>query len=131
MCIWLLEKDLFYYLLRCGQLHHLAEESTVEVAKELHSTPHEFMHWQKPGLLGSAKPTNQLFAHVWEPSNCLKVVPDALVKVFFCEVRIVGASSAYNVGPLSKTNVLKTLAHQTEQCFTVFLLCFGISSEDL
>ncbi len=72
--------------------------------------PHELMHWHERGLLGDAKPTNQLDANVWRPSNCLEVIPDALVKVFLRQVHIVGASLAHNIGPLGETDVLKTLA---------------------
>jgi hypothetical protein len=60
--------------------------ATVKVAKELYTMPHEFMHWHECGLLGGTKPTNHLVANIWEPANCLKVVPNALVKVFLSEV---------------------------------------------
>jgi hypothetical protein len=117
MHLWLSKKDLFCFLLTCGQFHRLTEESAVKVAKELHTMLHELMHWHERGLLGNAKPTNQL-----EPGNCLEVIPDALLKVFLHQVHIVGASFAHNIGPLGETNVLKTLAHQAEQYWTIFLL---------
>ncbi len=131
MHFWLREKDVFHFFLCCGKLHYLMEESTVEIAEELHLALHEFMHWHECGLLGNAKPTNQLVANVWEPGNCLKVIPDALVKVFLCEVPMIGALLAHNVGPLYENNILKTLTHQAEQCWTIFLLGFGKLSEDL
>jgi hypothetical protein len=74
---------------------------------------------------------NQLVTDVWEPSNCLEVVPDALIEVFLCEVHIIGALFTHNVGPLHKTHVLETLAHQVEQCWTIFLHGFRKSSKDL
>ncbi len=97
---------------------------SVEVAEELHSTPCELMHWHEFGLLGNAKPTNQLVANVQEPGNCLEVILNALVKVFLCQVRIAVSLFAHNIGPLDETDVLKKLAHQAEQCWTVF--CLGI-----
>jgi hypothetical protein len=41
---WLREKDLFCFLLRCGQLRCSMEESAVEVARELHLMLNKFMH---------------------------------------------------------------------------------------
>jgi hypothetical protein len=110
MCLWLHKKDLLHFLLRRGQLRCLTEESAIKVAEELQTTPHKLIYWHKCGLLGNAKPTNQLVADVQKPGNCLEVIPDALVKVFLCEVRIVGALFAHNVGPLCETNILETLA---------------------
>ena len=119
MRLWLGEKDLFCFLLRCGQLHPSTEESAVKVAEELHSTPHELMHKHELGLLGNTKPTNQLVANVQEPGNCLEVIPDVIVRIFFYQVHFVGASLAHNVGPLGETDVFKTLTHQAEQCWAV------------
>jgi hypothetical protein len=107
------------------------EVTVNEVAEELHSTPHKLMHWHECGLLSNAKPMNQLVANIWEPGNCLKIVPNAFVEVFLCEVHIVRAFFTQNVGPLCETNVLKTLAHQPEQCWTVFLLDVRKSSKNL
>jgi hypothetical protein len=80
------------------------------------------MHHHERGLLGNAKPTNQLVANIWESGNCLEVVPDALVEVFLCEVHIVRALFTHNIGPLHETNIIEALAHQAEQCWTIFLL---------
>jgi hypothetical protein len=77
------------------------------------------------------KQTNQLVANIQELGNCHEVVPNALVKVFLHEVCIVGASFTHNIGPLLDTNILETLAYQAEQCWTIFLLGFRKSSEDL
>ncbi len=51
MRLGLRKKDLLALFLHCGL-------ATLEVAKELHSTPHEFMHWHECRLLGNLKPTN-------------------------------------------------------------------------
>ncbi len=58
MFLGLCKKELFALLLRCGQLHCLTGITTVDVAKELHLTPHKFMHRHERGFLGSAKLTN-------------------------------------------------------------------------
>jgi hypothetical protein len=58
MCLGLRKKDLFAFLLCCGKLHCSMEVAAVEVAKELHSTPHKLMHQHEHGILGNAKPTN-------------------------------------------------------------------------
>jgi hypothetical protein len=89
------------------------------------------MHCHKCGLLGNIKLTNQVVADVREPGNCLKVIPDALIEVFLHQVHLVRALLAHNVGPLGETNVLKTLAYQAEQCWTIFLLDLGKSSDNL
>ncbi len=82
----------------------------------------KLMYWHERRLLGNAKLENQLVTNVWEPGNCLEVIPDALVKVFLREVRIFGALLSHNVGPLCETNVLRTQACQAEQCWTAFRL---------
>jgi hypothetical protein len=38
---------------------------------KLHLMPHKLVLWYERGLLGNSKPTNQLFANVWEPGNGL------------------------------------------------------------
>jgi hypothetical protein len=81
--------------------------------------------------LGNAKPTNYLVTNVWEPGNCLKVIPDTLIRVLLHEVGIVVALLTNNVGPLGETYILKTLSHQVKQCWTVFLLGFKESSQNL
>jgi hypothetical protein len=45
MCLRLGKKDLFAFLLCCGQLLSLMEFTVVEVAEELHLTLHKLMHW--------------------------------------------------------------------------------------
>ncbi len=99
--------------------------------EELHLTPHKLMYWHEHGLFCDTKPTNQLVTDIWEPGNCLMVVPNALVKVFLCEVHIAGALFTHKVGPLHATNILKTLAHQAELCWTIFLLDFRVRIIDL
>jgi hypothetical protein len=129
MHLGLRKEELFAFLLHCGQLHCLTEVASVVVAEELHSTPHEFMHWQECGLLGSAKPTNQLVANIWQPGNCIKAVPETLIKVLLCEVDFVGALLTNKVGPFDETYVLKTLTHQVKQYRTIFHLGFRELSE--
>jgi hypothetical protein len=75
------KEDLFTLLLRCGYVHRLMEVVTLEVAEKLHSMPHELVHWHESGLLGHTKPENQLGTNVGEPTDGLKVVPDAFVEV--------------------------------------------------
>ncbi len=58
MRLGLPKKDEFAFLLSCGQLHHLTKVAAIEVAEELHSTPHKLMQQHERGLLGNAKPTN-------------------------------------------------------------------------
>jgi hypothetical protein len=106
--------------------------ATDKVAEELYLMPHEVMHWHEGRLLGGAKPTNQLVAaNIQEPSNCLKIIPDALVKVGLCTVCFGGASLGNDIGPFSETYILETLTHQIEQCWTVVLLCIQKSSQNL
>ncbi len=64
----------------------------VKIAEELYSMPHKLMHWHEGGLLGGAKPADQLVANIGEPGDCLKVIPDALVKVCLRTVCFGGAS---------------------------------------
>jgi hypothetical protein len=109
----------------------LTEVTPIEVAEELHSLLHKLMNWHECGLLGYAKPTDQLVANVWKPGNCLEVVPNAFVIVLLHEACIVGALFTHNVGPLRETNVLETLAHQAEHSWTVFLLGFRKTTKDL
>jgi hypothetical protein len=54
----LCKKDLFTYLLPCGQLHHWTEVAAIKVAEELHLMPHKLMHRHEHRLLGAVKPTN-------------------------------------------------------------------------
>jgi hypothetical protein len=57
---------------------------------------HELIHWHGGGHLGSAKPADQLVTNIGEPGNCLKVFPDALIKVCLCMV-------CYDALPFGKT----------------------------
>ncbi len=103
------KEDLFTLLLRRGCAHCSMEVVTLEVAKKLHSTPHELVHWHESGLLCCMKPANQLVANVGEPGNGLEVVPDALVEVFLCTICIVRALFRNDAGPLCQAYVLKAL----------------------
>ncbi len=116
------KKDLFTLPLRCGYVHHSMEVVTLEVAEKLHSTPHELVHWHESGLLCRTKPANQLVANVGEPSDGLKGVPDALVKVCLCKICIVQALFCGNVGPLCQAYLLKALTQEAKQQWTIVLL---------
>jgi hypothetical protein len=91
MHLGLHKEDLFALLLHCGQLHHLTDVVTIKVAEELYSTPHELMNWLEGGLLGGAKPADQLVANIGEPGDCLKVIPAVLIEVCLCTVCFGGA----------------------------------------
>jgi hypothetical protein len=71
--------------------YHLLEVATIKVAEELYSTSHGFMHWHEGGFLGSTKPADQLVANIGEPRDCLRVIPDAFIKVRLCTVCVGGA----------------------------------------
>jgi hypothetical protein len=122
VCLGLCEEDLFTLLLRYGYLHCLMEVVTLEVAKKLHFTPHELVHWHESKLLGRTKPANQLVANVGEPSDGLEVVPDALVKFCLCTICIVQASFCDDSGPLGQAYILKTLTQEAKQQWTIFFL---------
>ncbi len=68
------------------------------------------------------KPANQLVANVREPSNGLKVVPDALVEVCLCPICIVRESFCNDAGPLCQAYVLKALTQEAKQQWTIVLL---------
>jgi hypothetical protein len=110
VCLRLRKEDLFTLLLHRGYVHCLTEVVTLKVAEELHSTPHELMHWHESGLLCHTKPAYQLVTNVREPGNSLKVVPDALVKVCLCTICIVRALFCNNAGPLCQAYIPKVLA---------------------
>jgi hypothetical protein len=131
MRLGLRKEDLFALLLCHGQLHCSMEIATVEVAEELYLTPHELMHRHEGGILGSAKPADQLVTNIGEPGDCLKVIPDALAKVCLCMVCFSGALLGNDARPFSWTYILKTLAHHVEQCWTTVLLCIQKSSQNL
>jgi hypothetical protein len=111
----LCKEDLFTLLLRCRYVHRSMEVVTLEVAEKLHLMPHELVHRHESGLLGRTKPANQLIANVGEPGNCLKVVPDALVKVCLCMICIDQASFGNNAGPLGQAYVLKAPTQEAKQ----------------
>jgi hypothetical protein len=90
MRLGLRKEDLFALLLRHGHFHCSLELATVKVAEELHSMPHELVHWHGGRLFGSTRPAYQLVADIGEPGNCLKVIPDALIKVTFVQSASVG-----------------------------------------
>jgi hypothetical protein len=96
------EEDLFTLLLHRGYVHCSTEVVTLEVAEELHSMPHELVHWHESRHLGCTKPANQLVSNVGEPGNGLKVVPFALVKVCLHTICIIWASFCNNAGPLGQ-----------------------------
>jgi hypothetical protein len=93
--------------------------------------PHELMHWHEGGLLGRSKPENQLVPNIGEPGNCLKVIPDAFVKVHLHMVCIGGALLGNDVCLFSQTYILKTLTHQVKQCWTIALLSIQKPSQNL
>jgi hypothetical protein len=57
------------------------------------------------------KPANQPVANVGEPGNGLKVVPDALVKIFLPSICIFWTSLCNDAGPFGQAYILKTLTH--------------------
>ncbi len=131
MHLGLREEDLFSLLLCRGKLHRSTDVATIKVAEELYLTLHELMHRHEGGLLGSEKPTDQLVNDIGEPGNCLKAIPDALVKVCHCMICFSVASLGNSACPFSETCDLKTLTHQVEQCWTVLLLWIQNSSQNL
>ncbi len=122
MHLGLRKEDLFALLLCHGHFHCLTKVAAIKVAEELYLMPHELMHQHEGGLLSSTKPANQLVANIGEPGNCLKVIPDAFVKVRLCTVCISGALLGNDACPFSQTYVLKILTHQVKQCWTIVLL---------
>ncbi len=98
------------------------EVVTLKVAERLHLTPHELLHWHESGLLGHMKPENQLVANVEEPSNGLKIVPDALVEVCLCTICIFWALFCNDAGPLCQAYILKALTQEAKQQWTIVLL---------
>jgi hypothetical protein len=75
------KEDLLTLLLRRRYVHCSTEVATLEVAEKLHSMPHELVHWHECRFLGRTKPANELVAYIWETSDSLKVITDALIKV--------------------------------------------------
>jgi hypothetical protein len=106
--------------------------TTAKVAEKLYSTLHELMHWHEGGLLGSAKPVDQLvMTNIGEPGDCIVVIPDTFIEVCLCTVCFGGALPGDNAHPFGKTYILKTLTHQVEQCWTVILLCIQKLSQNI
>ncbi len=122
VCLGLRKEDLFTLLLRRGYAHCSTEVVTLKVAEKLHLMPHELMHRHESGLFCRTKPANQLVANVQEPSNGLKIVPDALVKVCLHPICIVRASFCNNAGPLCQAYILKALTQEAKQQWTIVLL---------
>jgi hypothetical protein len=122
MHLRLREEDLFILLLHRGYVHHLTKVLTLEVAEKLHLMPHELMHRHESRLLCQTKSANQLVANVGEPSNGLKVVPDALVKVCHRTIYIARASLFDNAGQLCQVYILKTLTQEANQQWAIVLL---------
>jgi hypothetical protein len=85
--------------------------ATIKVTKEAYSRPHGIMHQHEGGLVGGAKPVNQLVADIQEPGDRLEVIPDALIKVGLCTVCLGGELFSNNLDPFSETYVLETLTH--------------------
>ncbi len=131
MHLGLHEEYLFTLLTLQGYLHSLTEVANVKIADERYLMPHELMHRHEGGLLGSTKPADQLVANIWEPRDCLKVIPDAFVKVHLRTVCIGGALLGNDVGQFGQTYVLKTLTHQVKQHRTIVLLSIQKSSQNL
>jgi hypothetical protein len=122
VCLSMCEEDLFTLLLCCGYVHRLTEVVTLEVAEKLHLMLHELVHWHESRLLCCTKPANQLVKDIGEPSNGLKVVPDALVEVCLCTICITGASFCNNTGLLCQAYILKALKQKAKQQWTIVLL---------
>jgi hypothetical protein len=93
--------------LRNRYFHHSMEVATLEVAEKLYSMLHELVNWHESGLLGHTKPANQLVAYVWESSNSLEVILDALIKVRLCTICIVWALLYNDAGLLGLAYVMK------------------------
>jgi hypothetical protein len=53
------------------------------------------------------------------------------LKFSFVRCVLLGESLTNNIGPLCENNLLETLAHQAEQCWTIFLLGFKQLGKDL
>ncbi len=83
------------------------------------------------GLLGITNLADQLVANIGKPGNCLKVIPDAFIKVCLCTVCVSGASLGDDVCPFGQTYILKTLTHQVKYCRTIIFLSIQKSSQNL
>jgi hypothetical protein len=59
------KEDLFTLLLHHGYVHRLTEVVTLEVAKKLHSMPHELVHWHESGLFCRTKASKSAGRQCW------------------------------------------------------------------
>ena len=125
------KEDLLDLLRLRGQLHRRTKEPFLEVAHELHSSPHVIMHRHECGLSSHTKPADQLVADVREPGECLEVVLLVFDEVFVRLACVVRASRRYNVRPFGQTDLLETLFQEREQRGPVTLLVRGQSRYDL
>jgi hypothetical protein len=116
------KEDLLTLLLCRDYFHRPTEVANLKVAEKLHSMLHELVHQHECGLLCHTKPENQLVAYIWETSDSLKVVPDALVKICLCMISIIWASLCDEAGPLGQAHVLKALTNETKQQWTIIFL---------
>ncbi len=87
--------------------------------------PHELVHRHESRLFCRTKPENQLVANDREHGDSLKVVPDALVKVYLRTICIIRASFRNNAGPLCQAYDLKALTQEAKQQWTIVLLQIG------
>jgi hypothetical protein len=77
------------------------------------------------------EPINQLVSNVWESCKSLELIPLALDKVFLHGTACFWTMICNHLGPLGKSNTLKALPHQHEECFTVIMFVFRNSHEIL
>ncbi len=117
------KEDLLTLLLCCRYFHCTTEVATIKVTEKLHLMPHEPMHWHKSGLLGRVEPVNQLVPYIWETSNSLEVIPDALVKVFLRTIFIIWTLLCNDAGPLVQACFVKALTNEAKQQWTIVLFC--------
>ena len=125
------KKDLFDLLRLRGQLHRRTKETLLEVAHELHSSPHVIMHRHECGLSSRAKPADQLVADVREPGECFEIVSLALNEALVRLARVVRASRGHDVQPFGQADLLEALFQEREQREPVALLVRGQSRYDL
>jgi hypothetical protein len=112
---WAAQRRFFTLLLRRGYFHHSMEVATLKVAKKLHLTPHELMHWHESGSLGRTKPANQLVAYIGKTGNSLEVVLDAFIEVCLCTICLIWTLLCNDAGLLDQVYILKALTHEVKQ----------------
>ena len=125
------KKDLFDLLRLRGQLHRRTKEPFLEVAHELHSSPHVIMHRHECGLSSRTKPADQLVADVREPGERFEIVSLALNEALVRLARVVRASRGHDVQPFGQADLLEALFQEREQRGPVALLVRGQSRYDL